>query len=57
MPKQNPVRNNVANDHQDSAITLPWEIVPTNVFKFRNDEYLSICDNYSGFFDIEYIFF
>lgn len=32
---------------------LPWEIVASDIFKFGKDEYLLICDSYSGFFDVE----
>lgn len=33
--------------------TLPWEIVASDIFKFGKDEYVLICDSYSGFFDFE----
>lgn len=33
--------------------TLPWEIVATDLFKFGKDEYVLICDSFSGYFDFE----
>lgn len=33
--------------------TLPWEIVATDLFKFLKDEYLLICDSFTGYFDFE----
>lgn len=32
---------------------FPWEIIGTDLVKFGPDEYILICDSYSGFFDFE----